>query len=184
MLRPIALFLVCTSTLAIQAQQGPQPQPDSKVNIPKKNSGPPRSAEQKPAEASDAKEEYSSSREAIIDLSPPIGDKQMHPDSEEGDVQELKPWNPHRAMKNVEVGDFYFKRKNYVAAESRYREALKYKPNDAVATFRLAQVLDRTRRSDEALAYYQAYLKILPHGEFSEECQKAIARLSNTAKKQ
>jgi hypothetical protein len=32
-----------------------------------------------------------------------------------GGVQESR-WNPHMAEKDVEVGDFYFKRKNYRAA--------------------------------------------------------------------
>ena len=39
-------------------------------------------------------------------------------------------------LKDIQVGDFYFKRKNYKAALERYKEALYYKQNDAVATFR------------------------------------------------
>ena len=49
-----------------------------------------------------------------------------------GGITELHSWDPHKAAKNVEVGDFYFKRKNYRAAEDRYREALRYKDNDAI----------------------------------------------------
>ena len=42
-----------------------------------------------------------------------------------GDVSEFHPWNPHKAAKDIEVGDYYFKeRKNYRAAADRYREAL------------------------------------------------------------
>jgi hypothetical protein len=36
--------------------------------------------------------------------------------------------------KNFDVGDTYFKGKNYKAAESRFREALEYKPDDPDAT--------------------------------------------------
>ena len=60
------------------------------------------------------------------------------------DVQEMHPWDPHKAAKDVEVGDFYFKRKNYHAALERYKEALIYKPNDALANFRLAECLEKT----------------------------------------
>ena len=184
MLRPL-LILIAAFSFPLLAQEGPNPAPDSKVTVPRKNPPPPRSDERQKSDDSKAQNaEYSSSRTHIIDLSPPLGDKQSHPDSEAAtDVNEMKPWNPHRAMKNIEVGDFYFKKKNYVAAESRYREALEYKANDAVATFRLAQVMDRTRRGDAAIAYYQAYLKILPDGPFSAECHRAINRLSNTAAK-
>jgi tetratricopeptide (TPR) repeat protein len=82
------------------------------------------------------------------------------------------------------VGDYYRKRKNYRAAESRYREALEWKPNDAMASYRLAQTLEKMNRRDEAVTYYQAYLKILPRGEFAEDCHKSIARISKTAQKQ
>src|SRR5258707_12051202 len=70
----------------------------------------------------------SSSRDGGIDISPPKDDAKKHPYSkaavadseteandkpENSDVQEFHPWNPMKAMKDVEVGDFYFKRKNY-----------------------------------------------------------------------
>jgi tetratricopeptide (TPR) repeat protein len=98
-----------------------------------------------------------------------------------GDVNEFHPWDPHRAAKDVEVGDFYFKQKNYKAAESRYREALYYKDNDAMATFRLAICLERMDRLDEALREYEAYLQILPYGPEGAQAKKAIERLKGGA---
>ena len=91
------------------------------------------------------------------------------------------PWDPHKAAKDVEVGDFYFKRKNYSAAESRYREALYYKDNDAVATFRLAVCLEKLNRPEDAMAEYESYLKILPHGPEAEAVRKGLERLKNQA---
>ena len=79
------------------------------------------------------------------------------------------------------MGDFYFKKKNYVAAESRYREALLYKDNDAVATYRLAVCLEKMDRSDEARAEYESYLKILPYGPEAADVRKAIQRLKGPA---
>jgi len=92
-------------------------------------------------------------------------------------VSEFHTWDPHKAAKDVEVGDFYFKRRNYRAAEERYREALRYKDNDAVATIRLAVCLEKLGIMDDARAEYESYLKILPHGPQAGEAQKAIARL-------
>jgi tetratricopeptide (TPR) repeat protein len=130
----------------------------------------------------------SSSKDTRIDLSPPPDDEKAHPQSSEmlmdaeagdstADVNEFHPWDPHKAAKNVEVGDFYFKRKNYRAAEDRYREALLYKNNDAVATFRLAVCLEKLDQPDQASKEYESYLKILPHGPQADEAQKAIERL-------
>jgi tetratricopeptide (TPR) repeat protein len=130
----------------------------------------------------------SSSKDTPFDITPPPGDAQAHPQSSDllldegsssgnGDVREFHPWDPHKAAKNVEVGDFYFKRKNYRAAEDRYREALLYKDNDALATIRLAVCLEKLERPDDARKEYENYLKILPHGPQAEEASKAIARL-------
>jgi tetratricopeptide (TPR) repeat protein len=93
------------------------------------------------------------------------------------DVSEFHPWDPHKAAKDVEVGDYYFRLKNYRAAEDRYREALVYKDNDAIATYRIAICLEKMNRPDDARRYYENYLKILPHGPEAEKAKKAIGRL-------
>jgi len=134
----------------------------------------------------------SSSKDSQIDLSPPADDEKAHPTSTSlledagnpaanPDVSEFHPWDPHKAAKDVEVGDFYFKRKNYRAAEDRYREALLYKNSDAVATFRLAICLEKLDRAAEAREEYEAYLKILPFGPESLAAKKAIERLKGAA---
>lgn len=133
----------------------------------------------------------SSSKDTQIDLSPPADDARTHPQSAEalaeatgtthGGVGEFHIWDPHKAAKSVEVGDFYFKRKNYRAAEDRYREALSFKDNDAIATFRLAVCLEKLDRPDDAREEYESYLRILPHGPQAEESQRAIERLKAPA---
>jgi hypothetical protein len=92
-----------------------QSQPDQDQDHPDQNQAPPRST--LPAEAGE-----SSSRDTRVDISPPKDDAKNHPDSgvvetnpedePAGDVQEMHPWNPYRAMKDDEVGDYYFKLKN------------------------------------------------------------------------
>jgi tetratricopeptide (TPR) repeat protein len=131
--------------------------------------------------------EESSSKDTRVDLSPPKDDEKNHPmsaaavsDAQEApsDVQELHPWDPHKAAKDVEVGDYYFKRKNYKAAIERYKHALIYKQDDAIATYRLAESLDKTGNSTEAVNYYLRYLKILPHGPYAADAEKALTRLT------
>jgi tetratricopeptide (TPR) repeat protein len=119
----------------------------------------------------------SSSKQTQIDISPPKDDAAKHPDSEFSDVTEMHTWNPHKAQKDVEVGEFYMKRKNYRAAEDRFREALVCKPGDAIATYRLAEVLDAQGQSAEAVKNYEAYLKIPSSGKFAPEAKKALTRL-------
>ena len=131
----------------------------------------------------------SSSRSTIGDISPPKDDARNHPESSTGneepaaDVSEMKKWDPHRAAKNVEVGDFYFDKQNYIAAKSRYEEALEYKDNYAEAMYKLAVADEKLEHPDEARKYYQLYLKTLPQGDYAQASRDALARLGPTAKK-
>jgi Flp pilus assembly protein TadD len=132
----------------------------------------------------------SSSKDEQIDSDAPEDDAKTHPQSSaavaeaaaatgSSGITEFHTWDPHKAAKSIEVGDFYFRRKNYRAAEGRYRDALVYKDNDAIATIKLAVCLEKLGVFDGARAEYESYLKILPHGPQAEEAQKAIERLKN-----
>ena len=156
------------------------------------NESPQSQNQQDKSESSARASEESSSKDTRIDLSPPKDDQKNHPmsgvaisDAEESasDVQEFHPWDPHKAAKDVEVGDFYFKRKNYRAALERYKEALIYKPNDAIANFRLAECSEKVGTPSDAITHYQEYLKILPHGPFAADAQKALDRLKASTPK-
>jgi tetratricopeptide (TPR) repeat protein len=138
-----------------------------------------------------ASDEESSSKAHPVDITPPKDDAKNHPfsssendeDQPPSDVQDFHPWNPHKAAKDVEVGEFYLKRKNYRAAIDRFREALIYKPNDAIATFRLGEAQEKIGQFDEARANYEGYLKILPEGPLSQDAHKAIERLASKQSK-
>jgi tetratricopeptide (TPR) repeat protein len=135
------------------------------------NSGPPRSDNQ------------SSSSDMRIDLSPPQGDQVAHPNGGRVADEALgtRKWDPMRALKDVEVGDYYYNARNYKAALSRYQEALEYKPRDADATFKLAQTLEKTKDYEKARVRYEEYLAILSNGPKAGEAKKALERL-NAAK--
>jgi len=133
----------------------------------------------------------SSSHDTRIDISAPKDDAKNHPDSksaiadmeaadspETSDVQEFHPWNPMKALKDVEVGDYYFKHKNYRAALDRYKEALYWKENDAIASFRLAQCQEKLGNKEAARKYYEQYLKILPEGPFAKDAHTSLDRLT------
>jgi tetratricopeptide (TPR) repeat protein len=167
------------------AQQQPQPDQDQQEQ-PGQNQAPPRSTP-----ATEAGE--SSSRDTRVDISPPKDDAKSHPnsgvvetnpeDEPEADVQEMHPWNPYRAMKDDEVGDYYFKRKSYKAALARYQDALIWKEKDAVANFRIAQCYEKLDQPDQAIPHYEEYLKILPDGPYAKEARKALQKLKRAEAK-
>ena len=145
------------------------------------NTAPPSSDTRRPDRTPttdvDGKPEQSSSEQSRGDISPPKEDELAHPDAY-STAPGAPEWNPLRAMKDVEVGTFYYNAGNYKAAISRFREALEFKPRDAVATFKLAQALEKSGRLDEARVRYEAYLAILKNGPNAAEARKALARLN------
>ena len=171
---PILWLLLAGCALA---QQPSQPDPATG-----QNQAPPRSAEEPDSGGS-------SSRDTRIDIKAPKDDAKNHPNSgvvvadpeaepdTDVNVGEMHPFNPYRALKDDEVGDYYMKRKNYHAALARYQDALIWKEKDAVANFRIAQCYEKLNQPDDAITHYREYLKILPDGPFAKESQKALEKL-------
>ncbi len=177
MILPVGLLV---SVLAFGQAEAPPPD-----DGPGPSEGPPRSSDR------EAGINESSSRATKIDITPPKDDAKDHPHSDKAvledpdagespDVQEMHAFNPYKAAKDNEVGDFYFKQKNYKAALARYQDALTWKENDAVANFRIAQCQEKMKHPAEAMEHYRAYLKILPHGPYYKEAEKALKKLQTT----
>jgi tetratricopeptide (TPR) repeat protein len=93
-------------------------------------------------------------------------------------VQEMMPYDPHRAAKDVEVGQYYLRHKNYRAALDRFNEALLYKPKDAEATYGVAQAQEKMGLAEQAYKNYLLYLEIFPGGPSAKDCQEALKRLA------
>ena len=170
---PIVLLALLT-TLSL-AQGSPNQRPSDKAA----------------AQSREARDEESSSQDTRVDTSPPKDDAKNHPyskgavadldisdETNTSGVQEFHLWNPMKALKDIEVGDYYFKRKNYKAALDRYKEALYYKDNDAVASFRLAVCQEKIGDKAEAKKYYEQYLKILPEGPLAKDAHASLAHLA------
>ena len=82
-----------------------------------------------------------------------------------------------QAAKDIDVGYFYLKDKNYRAAESRLKESLELSPNNPVALIGLAQAQQKLGERDAARQNYEAYLKTQPEGPDAEKVKKALAEL-------
>jgi tetratricopeptide (TPR) repeat protein len=167
-------IIFCALTGFAAAQESPPPPVEQ---VPTDKSAPPPKDNAKAPPRSDNGE--SSSTDTRIDVSPPKDDTKAHPESGLGtsDVDEFTPYNPMRALKCIEVGDWYFKQENYRAAISRYREALEYKPHDAEATFKLAEVLNKTGDFPGAAEIYEEYLKMMPNGPHAKKAKESLQKL-------
>ena len=120
----VRVLLLCVFTALVGVGISYAQAPVEQVPV-EKNAPPPADNKTKPPRSDKPALDESSSKETQIDISPPAGDLKDHPGAEldsESPSGEFTPWDPHRAMKAIEVGDFYAKRQNYGAAISRYRE--------------------------------------------------------------
>jgi tetratricopeptide (TPR) repeat protein len=158
------------------AAQGPPPRSDAPA--------PAASPSRQKAQAPPRSEQESSSKDSITDLSPPPEDIERHPEdypdwdsAPPTDVQEMSPYNPHRAAKDIEVGDYYFSRGNLKGAALRFRDALMYKPKDPEATFKLARTLEKMGEKPEAASLFRQYGRLAPGGPFAEAAAKGFERL-------
>jgi tetratricopeptide (TPR) repeat protein len=172
----LAGAMSCAPVLAARAQESPGQADGPLTENPRYNKS--TEAPQTPANRTPPRsDDESSSNQTRMDLSPPSGDALAHPDGGHMTEIDAREWNPLRAMKDVEVGDYYYRNGNYKAALSRYREALQFKPRDAPATFKLAQALEKVKDFEEARSRYQEYLVILKDGPSATEAKKALERL-------
>ena len=127
---------------------------------------------ERPTQPPTAEQPESSSKDSQIDFT--AGPARSAP---EIPASENVNYDPHRAAKDLEVGNYYLKQKNYRAALERFHDALLYKPDDAEATYGLAVTQERMDLFSLAYNNYSKYLEILPDGPRSAEAQQGLNRM-------
>jgi Tfp pilus assembly protein PilF len=120
----------------------------------------------------------SSSRDSQIDLKARTTKEKEEAAPSPEDESVLTPWDPHKAAKDVEVGQWYLKVKNYRAALERFNHALTYKPDDAEAIYGLAVTQEKLDLLSLADQNYRKYLEILPHGPRAKDAEEGLKRIA------
>jgi tetratricopeptide (TPR) repeat protein len=86
-------------------------------------------------------------------------------------------FNPLQSVKDVNVGNQYFKNHKYRAAELRYTSATRWNDGNAEAWLHLGEVEERLRDADKAKAAYQKYLDLAATDKHAAEIRKKLAHL-------
>ena len=90
----------------------------------------------------------------------------------------MKAQSPdERVTEDLNVAKFYSGRGNFEAAYLRGKDATQTMPNDAESHFVLAEAARKLQKKDEAIAEYNAYLKLDPAGDWSKAAEKALSEL-------
>ena len=86
-------------------------------------------------------------------------------------------FNPLQSVKDVNVGNLYYKNHKYRAAEMRYTSATKWNDGNAEAWLKLGEVAERLKDTDKAKQAYQKYLDLAADAKNAPEIRKKMEKL-------
>jgi tetratricopeptide (TPR) repeat protein len=92
-------------------------------------------------------------------------------------------WDPLRAEKDMEVGQYYLHKGDIDAAIDRFQDATLAKPGYAVPFRFLGEAQEKKGLKRDALKSYTRYLSLFPTAEDREKIEKKIAKLRSDLEK-
>ena len=102
--------------------------------------------------------------------------EQEPPEEDESLAPKTYSFNPLEAEKDLKVGLYYFKKGNYKASTSRFREATLWNPTYAEAFLRLGESEEKLKDKKAADEAYTKYLALAPDSKDAEAVKKKLAR--------
>ncbi len=110
------------------------------------------------------------------DMKPKAKGKQKK-DSATQNASDQPAWDPLRAEKDLEVGQYYMKKGDLDAAIDRFQDATTAKPGYAIPFRFLAEAQEKKGLKKQAIKSYQRYLDLYPHAEDGDKVRKKISKL-------
>ena len=117
------------------------------------------------------------------DMKPKSTAKQKK-DSATQNAPDQPAWDPLRAEKDLEVGQYYMKRGDVDAAIDRFQDATTAKPGYAIPFRFLAEAQEKKGLKKQAIKSYQRYLDLYPHAEDGDKIRKRIEKLYKEVEKE
>ena len=99
------------------------------------------------------------------------------------DESEIILPDPVEVKRNIRIGDFYFRKKNYKAALKRYHTAVEHGPKNPDPHLRVVKTQEIMGQPSEALATCRRFMKLNPDspklGVFVDRIRKIESSMSN-----
>jgi tetratricopeptide (TPR) repeat protein len=113
--------------------------------------------------------------------SPPQSPPKPKPNSTTDNATQNAPdqptWDPLRAEKDIEVGQYYMRKGDVDAAIDRFQDATLAKPGYAIPFRYLGEAQEKKKLKRDALKSYIRYLELYPHAEDRDKIEKKIEKL-------
>jgi len=110
-------------------------------------------------------------------------DAKKKPDSATQNAPDQPTWDPLRAEKDLEVGQYYMRKGDIDAAIDRFQDATTAKPGYAIPFRYLGDAQEKKGLKKEALKSYSRYLDLVPRADDAEKVRKKIAKLRSEIEK-
>jgi tetratricopeptide (TPR) repeat protein len=111
------------------------------------------------------------------DSSKPKPSNKKSKDTATNSAADQPTWDPLRAEKDLEVGQFYLRKGDLDAAIDRFQDAAAAKPGFAIPYRYLGEAQEKKGDKREALKSYRRYLGLYPRAEDAKKIQKKIDKL-------
>ena len=126
----------------------------------------------------------SSSKPADAPNPPPKKpDKKNKPDSATQNAPDQPTWDPLRAEKDIEVGQYYMRKGDVDAAIDRFQDATTAKPGYAIPFKYLGEAQEKKGLKKQAIKSFSRYLELFPHAEDGEKVRKKVEKLRSEVEK-
>lgn len=84
-------------------------------------------------------------------------------------------FNPIQAAKEIQVGNYYFKKGSFRSARLRFEEATKWDANNAEAWARLGEACEKLKDAKGSKEAFEKYLELDPDGKYAAGARKKLA---------
>ncbi len=108
---------------------------------------------------------------------PPKSPGKKNKDTATKSAPDQPTWDPLRAEKDLEVGQYYMKKGDLDAAIDRFQDATQAKPGYAIPFRYLGDAQEKKGLKKQAIKSYQRYLDLYPHAEDGDKIRKKIDKL-------
>jgi tetratricopeptide (TPR) repeat protein len=137
-----------------------------------------------PSRAQDPPQESSSKPANPTDDMKPKPPPKKNKDTATQNAPDQPTWDPLRADRDLEVGQFYLKKGDMDAAIDRFQDAILAKPGFAIPFRYLGEAQEKKGLKKQALKSYKRYLDLYPHAEDGDKVRKKIDKLNKEIDKE
>jgi tetratricopeptide (TPR) repeat protein len=124
-----------------------------------------------------------SSSKAPDSPAPKKPDKKKKSDTATQNAPDQPTWDPLRAEKDLEVGQYYMRKGDVDAAIDRFQDATTAKPGYAIPFRYLGEAQEKKGLKKQAVSSYSRYLELYPHAEDGDKIRKKIDKLRSEVEK-